>query len=155
MTEAAQASTVLLAGATGYIGGRLVPRLLAAGYRVRVLVRDPDRLQGREWLPHVEVARGDVFDPASLAAALADTEIAYYLIHSLAGGAGFHERDLDAARSFGQAARAAGVARILYLGALGDPQADLSEHLRSRQQTGDALREAGVPVTEFRAAIVV
>lgn len=146
---------VLVAGATGYVGGRLVPRLLAAGYRVRVLVRDPDRLQGRAWLPQVEVAQGDVFEPASLTAALAATDVAYYLIHSLASGAGFHERDLEAARRFGHAAHAAGIGRILYLGALGDPRADLSEHLRSRQQTGDALREAGVPVTEFRAAIVV
>src|SRR4051794_16952232 len=133
-------TTVLLAGATGYVGGRLVPRLLAAGYRVRVLVRDPDRLQGREWLPEVEVARGDVFDPASLTVALAGMDIAYYLVHSLASGAGFHERDLEAARRFGQAARDAGVGRILYLGGLGDPHADLSEHLRSRQETGDALR---------------
>ena len=155
MTDVAKPPTVLLAGATGYVGGRLVPRLLAAGHRVRVLVRDPDRLQGRDWLPRVEVVRGDVFDPASLTAALADADVAYYLVHSLAGGAGFHERDMEAARRFGHAARAAGVGRILYLGALGDPRADLSEHLRSRQQTGDALREAGVPVTEFRAAIVV
>jgi uncharacterized protein YbjT (DUF2867 family)/uncharacterized protein YndB with AHSA1/START domain len=155
MTESERSLRVLLAGATGYVGGRLVPRLLAAGHRVRVLARDPDRLQGRDWLPRVEVVRGDVFDPASLAAALADADVAYYLVHSLAGGTGFHERDMEAARRFGQTARAAGVARILYLGALGDPRADLSEHLRSRQQTGDALREAGVPVTEFRAAIVV
>ena len=155
MPEVQGPTTVLLAGVTGYLGGRLVPRLLAAGHRVRVLVRDPARLQGRAWLPRVEVARGDVFDPASLAAALARTDVAYYLVHSLAGGAGFHDRDLAAARHFGHAARAAGVARILYLGALGDPRADLSAHLRSRQQTGDALREAGVPVTEFRAAIVV
>lgn len=155
MTEAGRSPTVLVAGATGYVGGRLVPRLLAAGYRVRVLARDPDRLQGRDWLPQVEVARGDVFDPATLATALADVAVAYYLVHSLAGGAGFHERDMEAARRFGHAARAAGVTRIVYLGALGDPRADLSEHLRSRQRTGDALREAGVPVTEFRAAIVV
>jgi uncharacterized protein YbjT (DUF2867 family) len=155
MTEAEGSASVLLAGATGYVGGRLVPRLLAADYCVRVLVRDPDRLQGRDWLPQVEVVRGDVFDPATLTVALAGIDIAYYLVHSLASGADFHERDLDAARRFGHAARDAGVARILYLGALGDPRTDLSEHLRSRQQTGDALREAGVPVTEFRAAIVV
>jgi uncharacterized protein YbjT (DUF2867 family)/uncharacterized protein YndB with AHSA1/START domain len=146
---------VLVAGATGYIGGRLVPRLLAAGYGVRVLARGPERLQGRAWLSQVEVQRGDIFDPASLSAALAGTDAAYYLVHSLASGADFHQRDLEGARRFGHAARAAGVARILYVGALGDPQAALSEHLRSRQQTGDVLRAAGVPVTEFRAAIVV
>src|SRR5437588_9218486 len=87
MTEMERPTTVLLAGATGYVGGRLVPRLLAAGYRVRVLVRDPDRLQGRAWLPQMEVVRGDVFDPTSLVAVLTDTDVAYYLVHSLAAGA--------------------------------------------------------------------
>jgi uncharacterized protein YbjT (DUF2867 family) len=82
-------------------------------------------------------------------------DAAYYLIHSMSGSADFHERDLTAARSFGEAARVAGVQQIVYLGGLGDPDADLSQHLRSRQKTGEALREAGVPVTEFRAAIIV
>jgi uncharacterized protein YbjT (DUF2867 family) len=81
--------------------------------------------------------------------------VAYYLVHSMAKGEGFHERDQAAARAFGRAAGEAGVGRIIYLGGLGDPAADLSRHLRSRQQTGEALREAGVPVTEFRAAVVV
>ena len=146
---------VLVTGATGYVGGRLVPRLLSAGYRVRVLVRDPRRLQGRTWLAQVDVAQGDVLDPATLPAALAGVQTAYYLIHSLQGGVGFHQRDLDAARAFGQAAAAAGVQRLIYLGGLGDPATALSPHLRSRQQTGDALRAAGVPVTEFRAAVIV
>ena len=87
--------------------------------------------------------------------ALARVQTAFYLIHSLQGGAGFHQRDLDAARAFGQAAAAAGVQRLIYLGGLGDPATALSPHLRSRQQTGDALRAAGVPVTEFRAAVIV
>ena len=146
---------VLVSGATGYVGGRLVPRLLAAGYRVRCLVRDPSRLEGRDWLPHVEVAAGDVLRPESLGPALGGVEVAYYLIHSMAGGEGFHERDVAAARGFARAAAAAGVGRIVYLGGLGDPQAGISDHLRSRQETGDALREAGVPVTELRAAVVV
>ncbi len=146
---------VLVTGATGYVGGRLAPRLLEAGYRVRVLARDPRRLQGCPWLGQVEVAQGDIFDPASLSAALAGVDVAYYLVHSMLGGASFHQRDLVAARRFGHAAKAAGVGRIIYLGGLGDPTADLSAHLRSRQQTGQALREAGVPVTEFRAAIIV
>src|SRR5437764_7172632 len=103
---------VLVTGATGYVGGRLVPRLLSAGYRVRVLVRDPRRLQGRTWLAQVDVAQGDVLDPAALPAALAGVQTAYYLIHSLQGGAGFHQRDLDAACAFGQAAAAAGVQRL-------------------------------------------
>ena len=146
---------VLVTGATGYIGGRLVPRLLEAGYSVRVMVRDPGRLQGRAWLSQVETVRGDVADPDGLASVLTGVHTAYYLIHSLHGGADFEARDLDAARRFGHSAAAAGVQRMIYLGALGDPAADLSPHLRSRQQTGDALREAGVPVTEFRAAVIV
>jgi uncharacterized protein YbjT (DUF2867 family) len=146
---------ILVTGATGYVGGRLVPRLLASGHRVRCLVRDADRLQGRDWLPEVEVVAGDVGSPGDLQEALAGVETAYYLVHSMAGGAGFHERDVAAARGFARAAAKAGVSRIVYLGGLGDPHTDLSDHLRSRQATGDALREAGVPVTEFRAAVVV
>lgn len=146
---------VLVTGATGYVGGRLVPRLLAAGYRVRVLVRDPRRLQGRPWLSGVEVVQGDALAPDTLAAALSGVRVAYYLIHSLRGGAGFRRRDVEAARHFADAAAVAGVQRLIYLGGLGDPAAPLSPHLRSRQQTGDALRAAGVPVTEFRAAVIV
>lgn len=146
---------VLVTGATGYIGGRLVPRLLEAGYRVRCLVRDPARLQGRSWLPRVEVAQGDVFDRSSLVAAMTGVGSAYYLVHSLAAGDDFHQRDLDAARAFASAFAEAGGTRIVYLGGLGHPGHDLSPHLRSRQDTGDALREAGVPVTEFRAAVIV
>ncbi len=149
------APRILVTGVTGYVGGRLAPRLAQAGYRVRVMARDPQRFQGRPWLGQVEVVQGDVFDPASLSAALAGIDVAYYLIHSMLGGSGFHQRDLKAARRFGQAAKAAGVSRIIYLGGLGDPSADLSAHLRSRQQTGRALRAAGVQVTEFRAAIIV
>ena len=154
-TPARQDRLILVTGATGYVGGRLVPRLLASGRRVRVLVRDPQRLGGREWAGHVDVATGDVLRPDTLGDALRGVGVAYYLVHSMARGAGFHERDLAAARAFGRAAAAAGVERIVYLGGLGDPDADLSQHLRSRQETGAALREAGVPVTEFRAAVVV
>jgi uncharacterized protein YbjT (DUF2867 family) len=146
---------ILVTGATGYVGGRLVPRLLAAGHSVRCMVRDADRLQGRPWVGRVEVVEGDVLDETSLGAALADIDVAYYLVHSLGSGHDFQGRDAAAARSFGRAARHAGVRRIIYLGGLGDPATDLSEHLRSRQQTGDALREAGVPVTELRAAVIV
>jgi uncharacterized protein YbjT (DUF2867 family) len=146
---------VLITGATGYVGGRLVPRLLEAGYRVRCLVRDPSRLEGRPWLEQVEIVQGDVLKPETLPAAMAGAESAYYLIHSMSGSADFHRRDLAAARNFGKAAKDAGVGRIIYLGGLGDPHADLSQHLRSRQQTGEALLEAGVPVTRFRAAIIV
>ena len=120
-----------------------------------MLVRDPVRLQGRDWAPHVEAVAGDVLRPETLGPVMEGVGVAYYLVHSMAEGEGFHERDLAAARAFGRAAADAGVRRIIYLGGLGDPAADLSQHLRSRQETGEALREADVPVTEFRAAVVV
>lgn len=151
----ANSDLILVTGATGYVGGRLVPRLLSAGYRVRCLVRDPARLQGRAWRDQVELAQGDMMQPDSLVAAMRNVKVLYYLVHSLGGGSDFAERDLVAARHCAQAARTAGVERIIYLGGLGDPDSDLSPHLRSRQRTGEALREAGVPVTEFRAAVIV
>ena len=146
---------ILVTGATGYVGGRLVPRLLEAGYRVRCLIRDPSRMQGRTWVKRVELVQGDALDPQSLAVVMHGVDTVYYLIHSLGSGSDFTERDTTAARNCAAAARHAGVTRIIYLGGLGDPHADLSQHLRSRQETGLALREAGVPVTEFRAAVIV
>lgn len=146
---------VLVTGATGYIGGRLVPRLIEAGYDVACMARDPSRLEGREW-DKVETRQGDVFDPESLVTALDGIDVAYYLIHSMAKTAeGFARRDRVAARNFADAAREAGVHRIVYLGGLGDADHDLSPHLASRQEVGNVLRESGVPVTEFRAAVVV
>jgi uncharacterized protein YbjT (DUF2867 family) len=146
---------ILVTGATGYIGGRLVPRLLEQGYRIRCLVRDASRLQGRSWQNAVEVVAGDVLQPDTLAPAMQGVQAAYYLVHSLGGGSGFHQRDLNAAGNFGAAARAARIERIIYLGGLAEASPALSEHLRSRQQTGDSLRSAGVPVTEFRAGVIV
>jgi len=129
--------------------------LLAAGHAVRCLAREPARPRDRPWAGRVDVVAGDVLDPESLAPALRDIETVYYLVHSLGGGPDFTERDPLAARHLGRAAKAAGVRRIVYLGGLGDPTDNLSPHLRSRQETGAALREAGVPVTEFRAAVIV
>jgi len=149
------AQRILVTGATGYVGGRLVPRLLAAGHAVRCLARDPGRLAGRPWRDRVDVVAGDALAPATLAPALAGIDVAFYLIHSLGTGEEFARRDREAAAAFGAAARAAGVARIVYLGGLGDPATALSHHLRSRQDSGAALGEAGVPVTEFRAGVVV
>ena len=146
---------ILVTGATGYIGGRLVPRLLELGYQVRCLVRDPARLQGRLWQTDVEIMAGDVLEPESLRAAMEGVQAAYYLVHSLGSGSDFHQRDLAAAQAFGDAAHAAGIQRIIFLGGLAKSASDLSEHLRSRQQTGDALRRGGVSVTEFRAGVIV
>ena len=150
-----QSKLVLVTGATGYIGGRLVPRLLEAGYQVRCLVRDADRLQGRPWSDQVDIVEADALRPETLPEAMAGVWATYYLIHSLSDTEEYRERDIIVARNFGQAAKAAGIERIIYLGGLGDPDSQLSVHLSSRQETGAALREAGVPVTEFRAAVIV
>lgn len=147
--------TVVVTGATGYIGGRLIPRLLTEGYTVRVIARDPSRLEGREWCDQVEIFQGDALESKTLEPALQGAAAAYYLIHSMMSGSGFQERDRLAARGFSSEARKAGVERLIYLGGLGDPNANLSAHLRSRQDTGSYLRESGVPVVEFRAGIVV
>jgi len=146
---------ILVTGATGYVGSRLIPRLLQDGYKVRIFVRDPERVQGQVWIDEVEVYPGDVLEPETLSSALADIDYAYYLIHSMSSANDFHASDLQAAENFGQASKASGVERIIYLGGLGDPDANLSPHLRSRHNTGQKLRDAGVPVTEFRAAIIV
>ena len=148
-------NVILVTGATGYVGGRLVPKLLEAGQRVRCLVRDPSRLQGRPWLNKVEVVHGDALSPESLAAAMKDVSVAYYLIHGMQGGKASAERDLQAARNFSEAADEASLERIIYLGELVDPTADLSPYLRARHETGYILRCGRVPVTEFRAGMIV
>jgi uncharacterized protein YbjT (DUF2867 family) len=147
---------ILVTGATGYIGGRLVPHLLEEGRRVRVMVRNPSRLNGRGWEDRVDVAVGDVLKPDTLPDVLDGVHTAYYFIHSMKSGEDFAERDRSAARNFAQAAEAAGVSRIIYLGGLepNNPDSD-SAHLDSRHEVGDILREAEVDVTEFQAAVVV
>jgi uncharacterized protein YbjT (DUF2867 family) len=146
---------ILVAGATGYVGGHLVRRLLKEGYRVRVLARDIDKVRAAPWGSDVQVVPGDVIQPLTLGPALSGVDTAYYLVHSITRGADFARRDILAGRNFGEAAKKAGVQRVIYLGGLGDPETQLSEHLRSRQETGDALRRSGVPLTEFRAAVIV
>jgi uncharacterized protein YbjT (DUF2867 family) len=145
---------VLVTGATGYIGGRLVPRLRDAGLQVRCLARAAGRLHGR-FGESVEIVEGDLDDSGSLVAALRDCEVAYYLVHSMASSSRFAQVDRETARRFGDAARAAGVKGIVYLGGLGDDGDALSVHLRSRHEVGDVLRESRVPVIEFRAAQII
>jgi uncharacterized protein YbjT (DUF2867 family) len=146
---------ILVTGATGYVGGRLIPVLLERGYQVRCLVRDPDRLQGRRWLEQVEVVEGDALDEPSVRTAMQGISAAYYLIHGMQGGQVYAERDLRAAHNFARAAEEAGVKRIIYLGELVDPSDRLSPYLRSRHETGYILRQGRVPVTEFRAGMII
>ncbi len=148
-------STVLVTGASGYIGGRLVPRLLEDGHAVRVLVRSPEKLPDR-WVDDVEVCQGDVGDPDVVTEAVAGTDAAYYLVHSMTADDDFAERDRRLAEGFRDGCAVAGTGRIVYLGGLGDPgDTELSEHLRSRHEVADVLRKGPVPVTELRAAVVI
>ena len=142
-------------GVTGYVGGRLVPELLAAGYRVRAIARHPDRLRGRHWYGDVEVVAADAAEPEQIRAALDGTQIAYYLIHSLGSGRRFESTDRHTALVFGQAAREAGVGRIVYLGGLYPEGEDLSPHLASRTEVGEILLASGVPTTVLRAAVIL
>lgn len=145
---------ILVTGATGYVGGRLVKALESRGARVRCLARRPDYLAQRV-SDQTEVVAGDCLDPLSLGPSLTGVDTAYYLVHSMGSGADFERQDRDAARNFGRAARSAEVRRIIYLGGLGSPGEQLSAHLRSRHETGEILRESGIPVVEFRAGIVL
>lgn len=145
---------ILLTGATGYVGGRLLSALQAAGHRVRCLARHPEFLASRV-RPETEIVKGDCLDAASLPPACAGVHTAYYLVHSMGSTGDFTEQDRAAAANFGAAAGAAGVQRIVYLGGLGSTDGRLSAHLRSRHETGDALRASGVPVVELRASIVL
>ena len=145
---------VLVTGATGYVGSRLMVALERDGHRVRCMARRPEALRGRVG-KGTEVVQGDCLESAGLGHALAGVHTAYYFVHSMGATKGFAELDRRAARRFGEAALAAGVRRIIYLGGLGEPGDDLSLHLKSRQETGEILRQSGVPVVEFRASIVI
>jgi uncharacterized protein YbjT (DUF2867 family) len=144
---------LLIAGATGYVGGLLATELAERGRPVRCMARSPERAEGQVD-SRCEVVRGDVLEPESLPAALEGVEVAYYLVHSMGRGSGgdFAVRDREGARNFATAAAAAGVERIVYLGGLGEGR---SEHLRSRHETAEELASTGIPLTYFRAAIVV
>ncbi|TLM69411.1 MAG: SDR family oxidoreductase [Deltaproteobacteria bacterium] len=149
---------IAVLGATGYVGARLVPRLVKAGWRVRAVGRNPDKLAGRPWAadPGVEIAPGDVLDRGSLEAALRGCRAVFYLVHSMGPHiADFAATDRQAAENLAAAAAAAGVERIIYLGGLGDDAPHLSHHLRSRHEVGDILKKGSIPVTIFRAAMII
>jgi uncharacterized protein YbjT (DUF2867 family) len=149
-----QSPLILVTGATGYIGGRLLKALESAGKRVRCLARRPEFLQARIGRA-TDLVKADCLDRDSLAPAMAGVHTACYLVHSMGSSRDFEEQDRRAAKNFGDAARQAGVQRIIYLGGLGDQSLKLSSHLRSRQEVGEILRSSGVPVVEFRASIIL
>jgi uncharacterized protein YbjT (DUF2867 family)/tryptophan-rich sensory protein len=149
--------TALVTGATGYIGGQLVPALLESGWRVRVLTRRRDRLRGRPWASHVEVVEGDAASAADCARALRGVHVAYYLVHSMDGAGGFAARDRALAATFAGAAADADVGRIVYLSGLhpDGPVSDLSDHLRSRVEVGRILLDSPVPTVVLQAGVVL
>ncbi len=146
---------ILVTGGTGYVGGRLIPLLEEQRVRLRCLARSPEKMRSRVQ-PGTEIVQGDVLDTASLGRALQGVQTAYYLVHLMSGSKDFEKEDRQAALNFAQAARNAGVRRIIYLGGLGD-DADpkLSPHLRSRHEVGQILRDSGVETIEFRASLVI
>lgn len=152
--EVAPGSLVLVTGASGYVGGRLVAVLIERGYRVRCLVRTPAKVLSAPWRESVEIVQGDVGD--DLSEAMAGVDAAFYLVHSIGSSAEWAEHDRAVAENFRRAAEVAGLRRIIYLGGLGDHSAGtLSEHLASRQEVGAELAKGSVPVAELRAAVVI
>ncbi|MET0974092.1 MAG: SDR family oxidoreductase [Leifsonia sp.] len=146
----------VVTGATGYIGGRLVPRLIAAGFRVRVVVRNADRLSDVPWAADVDIVTGDLTDPDVCARACADADVLYYLVHSMGGGKGdFEAREREIATRVARAAAAAGLRRIVYLGGLHPDGVALSRHLRSRMEVGRILLDSGVPTIVLQAGVVI
>lgn len=147
-----------MTGATGYVGGRLIPALLERGFHVRAMGRSLQKLRSRPWseLPHLELVEGDVFDPASLKKAVSGCKSAYYLVHSmLPGQKDFKRADREAAQNMREAAAEANLDEIIYLSGLGEDDPDLSEHLKSRSEVAEVLRKGPVPVTVLRAAMIM
>ncbi len=146
---------ILVTGATGYIASRLIPRLLAQGYCVRAMARQPEQLAARTWANRVELVRGDITVPSTLEDALNGVHTAYYLVHNMTIGRGYTQIEINGAHNFALAAEHAGIEQIIYLGGLADPNDEhLASHLRSRMETGEMLRRGKVPVTEFRAGVI-
>lgn len=147
--------TILVTGSTGYIGGRLVPKLLAEGHRVKVLVRSPDKIAGVPWRNQVDVVEGSLDDAGALTKALAGVEVIYYLVHSMAAGAGFEAKEQAMARAVADAAAEAGTARIVYLGGLHPDGVELSTHMRSREAVGKIFLDSPVDAVVFQAGVVI
>jgi len=145
----------LVTGATGYVGGRLVPRLLDDGFAVRALARTPDKLAGVPWRDKIDVARGDLTDAASLTDAFTDVDVVYYLVHSMGTSKDFAADERRAAENVVTAARATGVRRIVYLSGLHPEGAELSTHLESRTAVGDILIASGIETVVLQAGVVV
>ncbi|MBO1768011.1 NAD(P)H-binding protein [Allobranchiibius sp. GilTou38] len=144
----------LVTGATGYIGGLLVPKLLESGWQVRVLSRHPEALRAREWSDRVEVAQGSASDPDDMKQALDGVDTAYYLLHSMDGGGDFVRRDREMAHVVAEAAHSASVRRLVYLSGL-HPTGHLSPHLGSRVEVGEILLASGVPTAVLQAGVVL
>ena len=145
----------LVTGATGYIGGRLIVELLQHGYRVSVLARNASRLKDHPWINQVEVIEGDAHNFEAVTKAMADVDVAYYLLHALMSKDDFEQEERDMAESFGKIAKAASVSRIVYLGGIIAPNEVMSPHLKARAETGEILRASGVPTIELRAGVVI
>lgn len=146
---------VLVTGATGYVGGRLISKLINMKYKVRVLARNPSRLENKTWYNKVEIHHGDVLDKNSLIGLFKNVDTAYYLIHSMSNFNNFDEKDIKAAKIFSKIADEEKLNQIIYLGGLADNSSDLSKHLRSRLLTGDELRKSKIKIIEFRASVIV
>ena len=153
--ESGQPALCLVTGATGYIGGRLIAQLLDAGYRVRVLARNAQRLKNHTWINQVELVEGDANNVESLNAALKGVSVAYYLLHALLVKGDFEQLERTMAQTFGDAAKRNGVGKIIYLGGIITPGQEASPHLQARVDTGRILAQSGVPTFELRAGVVI
>ncbi|MCY0906438.1 SDR family oxidoreductase [Arthrobacter sp. H14-L1] len=155
MTDSTKDKLVLVTGATGYVGGRLVPRLLAEGYKVRVLVRSPQKLESVPWSGDVEIVQGDLTSEEDTTAACGGVHTLFYLVHAMGSGPDFAVQELQTARTVAAAAQTAGVDRIVYLGGLHPETGELSPHMRSRSEVGRTLLAGAVPAVVFQAGVVI